>query len=70
MLSNIGKNDAIYEPIINRYCLIQAECIQIDEDKEKTMATIERLEENIENVLDQIDDPELKAEHLTNSANL
>ncbi len=64
MLSNIGKNDAIYEPIINRYCLIQAECIQIDEDREKTKAMIERLEKNIEDVLSEIEDPEARADHL------
>lgn len=26
ILKNIGKNDAIYEPVINRFCVIQAEC--------------------------------------------
>lgn len=25
LLKEIGKNDALYEPVINRYCLIQAE---------------------------------------------
>jgi hypothetical protein len=26
LLTKIGKNDAIYEPVINRYCQLQAEC--------------------------------------------
>ena len=33
LLKNIGKNDAIYEVVINRYCLIQAECNKIKEKK-------------------------------------
>ncbi len=33
LLKNIEKNDAFYEPVINRYCLIQAECVELDERK-------------------------------------
>lgn len=38
MLDAIEKNDAIYEPIINRYCMLQAECIELEkqmDDMEK-----------------------------------
>lgn len=31
LLESIGKNDAIYEPVINRYCLLQAECTGLEE---------------------------------------
>jgi phage terminase small subunit len=33
MLGNIQKNDAIYETVINRYCLIYAECFELEERK-------------------------------------
>lgn len=29
LLGKIEKNDALYEPIINRYCEIQAECVEL-----------------------------------------
>ena len=31
LLKNIGKNDAIYEAVINRYCMLQAECKETEE---------------------------------------
>lgn len=31
LLKNIDKNDAIYEAVINRYCILQAECKEIEE---------------------------------------
>lgn len=34
LLSGIQKNDALYEPVINRYCMIQAECREIEERRE------------------------------------
>ncbi len=30
LLENIEKSDALYEAIINRYCMIQAECYELD----------------------------------------
>lgn len=44
LLKSIGKNDAIYEAIINRYCILQAECFDF-ENKEKLYADIQELEE-------------------------
>lgn len=35
LLKNIKKNDALYEPIINRYCMIQAECSDLEERREE-----------------------------------
>ena len=31
LLKIIGKNDALYEGIINRYCLLHSECFQIED---------------------------------------
>lgn len=45
LLSVIGKNDALYEPIINRYCLLQAECVELAEMKEEFRASREELQE-------------------------
>lgn len=34
LLGAIGKNDAIYETVINRYCELQSECVELKEDRE------------------------------------
>ena len=43
LLKNIQKNDAIYEPIINRYCLIQSECIELEHRREYFFNLIQEL---------------------------
>lgn len=43
LLNNIDKNDAIYEAVINRYCLIQAECFEFEEKREKFYQEMLRL---------------------------
>lgn len=45
LLKSIGKNDAIYEAIINRYCILQAECFDFENKREKLYADIQELEE-------------------------
>ena len=35
LLEKIDKNDAIYEVVINRYCLLQAECHEFEEKRER-----------------------------------
>lgn len=35
LLKNIDKDDAIYEAVINRYCLLQAECFDLEERREE-----------------------------------
>ncbi len=52
LLNGIGKNDAMYEVIINRYCVLQAEC----SDFERKRALFS---ENLENL---IDDEEIKSD--------
>ena len=48
LLEKIDKNDAIYEPVINRYCLLQAECYEFEEKREKFYKDFEKLEEEYE----------------------
>jgi hypothetical protein len=35
ILNGIGKNDAIYEAVINRYCMITAECVDMEQKRER-----------------------------------
>lgn len=44
LLESIKKNDAIYEPIINRYCLLQAECLEFQAMRKKFVETFDELE--------------------------
>ena len=45
LLTNIGKCDALYENIINRYCLIYAECNSFEEKREKFYKDLWQMEE-------------------------
>lgn len=57
LLKFIDKNDAIYEPVINRYCMIQAECRSMVEERETIYNIIQRLDEafnkEIENTVEE-----------------
>jgi len=46
LLRTIGKNDAIYETIINRYCTLQAECSRFEESISVLGKGLEELEVN------------------------
>lgn len=46
LLKGIEKNDAIYEAIINRYCLIQAECVDLEEKRESFYQDLQELTED------------------------
>lgn len=48
LLSYIEKNDAIYEAVINRYCLIYAECIQFEDEKNRLYELVDKLENQFE----------------------
>lgn len=48
LLTNIEKNDAIYEVIINRYCSMIAECVDMETKRERCYQIIERLDEVFE----------------------
>ena len=43
LLISIGKNDAIYEPIINRYCILQAECDDFENKRDKANNLVNEL---------------------------
>ena len=46
LLKNIEKNDAIYEVIINRYCLMVAECDGFEKKRESFSKNIEDLRDS------------------------
>lgn len=43
MMDDIGRNDKLHEAIINRYCLITAECEDIDRDRALIEGRCQRL---------------------------
>lgn len=55
LLKNIEKNDAIYEGIINRYCLIVAECNDFEIKRESFYRDLEELENDKDNFIDNDD---------------
>ena len=55
LLKNIEKNDAIYEPIINRYCMIQSECRMFDERREELYKLIRELKNEYDEVTEEMD---------------
>ena len=58
LLKAIGKNDAIYEPIINRYCLMMAECIELQEKRERCYQVIIKLDEAFDKEFDNTPEEE------------
>ncbi len=50
LLEIIEKNDALYEPVINRYCIIQAECRELEERKEVLNTILSELKNEINNL--------------------
>ncbi|MBS4958497.1 MAG: hypothetical protein KHZ99_15850 [Clostridium sp.] len=62
LLKKIEKNDAIYEAVINRYCLIYAECIEFEDKKVKLYELIDKLEEQFELSKEYIEDEEMAKE--------
>ena len=62
LLSSIEKNDAIYEAVINRYCLIYAECMDLEDKRESMYSLIEELKEQFENSKEYLENEELAKE--------
>ncbi len=58
VLKKIEKNDAIYESVINRYCILQAECADLETKREKIYDLIFDLEESFEKSADEMDPKE------------
>lgn len=61
LLKKIEKNDAIYEAVINRYCLLQAECTDLEERREEFYNLVFELKEEMKNVTDDLEDDTEKA---------
>ena len=55
LLKGIEKNDAIYEPVINRYCMLQAECKDFEEKRESFYRDLEELTNDRESFADNED---------------
>lgn len=62
LLKTIEKNDAIYEGVINRYCILYAECIDLEVKRENIYSLIEDLKEQFENSKEYLEDEELAKE--------
>lgn len=52
LLTIINKNDAIYEGVINRYCLIYAECYDFEKKRESFYEDIQELTKDKEKLID------------------
>ncbi|UWG96792.1 hypothetical protein LPY66_18225 [Dehalobacter sp. DCM] len=52
LLATIGKNDAIHENVINRYCLMCAECVDFEEKRESFYRDIEELTRDKERLIE------------------
>lgn len=74
LLKSLEKNDAVYEPVINRYCLLQAECADIEEQKIYFYNLVKELKKSFKEVTDEFEDREFAAnllvDHSRQMANL
>lgn len=55
LLENIEKNDALYEPIINRYCELQAECHALKEEREDFKKLIKEIRKTFNLLTEEAD---------------
>lgn len=55
LLDILDKNDAVYESVINRYCLIQAECSDLEEQMEYFHILVRELKLSWKNDLSELD---------------
>lgn len=53
LLKKIQKNDALYEPIINRYCMILAELNDFEKRREQFYKDLLELEADKDNLIDE-----------------
>lgn len=60
LLKKIKKNDDIYGPVINRYCLLIAECVEFDEKRERIYSQIIKLEEKFDEISGDLEYQEIK----------
>nr|WP_312578231.1 hypothetical protein [Sedimentibacter sp.] len=55
LLKGIEKNDALYEPIINRYAMLQAECAMFDERREELYNLIYELKQEYKEITENME---------------
>lgn len=53
LLKSIGKNDAIYEGVINRYCQLYSECYALEEQREQFCRDMTEMEAQRREMLDE-----------------
>lgn len=56
LLKAIGKDDALYESVVNRYCLLRAECVQFEEKRETFYRGIKQMEKEYKEQEPEIDE--------------
>lgn len=59
LMKDMEKNDALYEAVINRYCMLQAECRDMEERREEFYRLLQELKDNFRES-SQCLDPEKK----------
>lgn len=64
LLKKIEKNDAIYEAVINRYCLLQSECSDLEDRREEFYKLVFELKSEMKIVTDEMEDDSEKAERI------
>lgn len=60
LLLVIEKNDVIYEPVINRYCMLQAECLDMEVKREKIYDQAQRLETKLDELSHEVSFADLR----------
>lgn len=55
LLKAICKDDALHESVVNRYCLLRAECVQFEEKREAFYRGIKQMEKEYRNQVPEID---------------
>ena len=58
LLEKIEKNDALYETVINRYCMMLAECSDFEKKREELYKLTFELKEEYEIITENMDDDE------------
>lgn len=55
LLKIIGKDDALHESVVNRYCLLRAECVEFEEKRETFYRGIRQMEKEYKEQVPEID---------------
>jgi hypothetical protein len=56
LLKAIGKDDALHEGVVNRYCLLRAECVQFEEKRETFYRGIKQMEKEYKEQVPEVDE--------------